>query len=77
MIMKLKDMLPKKYIELGFELSKFGEKSLILKYNNNIIFIFGSYLDVRDDYVSKLCDYYLKLLIPVKTVTLPESDLLG
>ena len=60
MIMKVKDMLPKKYIELGFDLSEFGEKSLILKYKSKIIFVFGGYLAVQNDFIPKLCDYYLK-----------------
>jgi hypothetical protein len=61
-VMKIKNMLPRHYIELGFELSKLGEKSLALKYKGNTIFIFGSYLDIKEGFIPGLCDYYLKPL---------------
>lgn len=55
-------MLPQKYVEMGFELTKFGEKSLFLKYRSKVIFLFDSYLDIRDNVIPKLCDYYLSAM---------------
>jgi hypothetical protein len=61
MLVNEKEMLPKKYIELGFALFKFGEKSQILQYHGKTIFAFGINAELPDDVVPKLCDYYLKL----------------
>jgi hypothetical protein len=59
MVMSVNDLLPAKYFELGFEVAKIGDKSLLLTYNKKTVFMFGSYLDVREDFVIKLCDHYL------------------
>ena len=59
--MKTNFDLPEKYVDLGFELSKVGEKSLALKCRNNLIFIFVSGIDAREGFVSRLCDCYLNL----------------
>ena len=53
--------LPQEYINLGFTMAKFGEKSLALKHREKTIFVFGSSLDLRDDFISRLCDNYMKL----------------
>jgi hypothetical protein len=53
--------LPQNYADLGFNLSKVGGKSLALRHQDNLIFIFVSGIDAREDFVSRLCDCYLKL----------------
>jgi hypothetical protein len=52
--------LPQKYVNLGFELSEVG-KSLTLRCQDNLVFIFFSGIDAREDFVGRLCDCYLKL----------------
>jgi hypothetical protein len=59
--METKYILPLKYIEEGFKLSGFGNKSLALKHHEKIIFVFYSDLDLKNDFVSRLCESYLKL----------------
>ncbi len=54
-------ILPEKYTQKGFNISKFGERSLVLKHYDRAIFIFGSDLDLRDDFFSLLCDSYVRL----------------
>jgi hypothetical protein len=53
-------MLPQKYVMLGFELSELGDKSLILKFKNKVIFVFGGGINIREDLVGKLCESHLK-----------------
>ena len=62
--MKLMEMdyeLAPQYIELGFSVSKFGEKSYALKHQDLTIFVFSSELEFRKDFISQLCDSYLIL----------------
>jgi hypothetical protein len=53
--------LPQKYVDLGFELSKVGDKSLTLRRQDNLIFFFVSGIDARGDFVKRLCECHLKL----------------
>jgi hypothetical protein len=53
--------LPQKYVNLGFRMSKFGEKSLALKCEDRIVFVFGPGSEVRESFVSRICDCHLKL----------------
>ncbi len=41
-------------------MSHFGEKSLALRRQDKIVFVFGSGLDLRDDFIVRLCDSHLK-----------------
>jgi hypothetical protein len=54
-------VLPQKYVDLGFELSEVGEKSVALRCRNNLVFVFVSGIDAGDGFVSRLCDWYLKI----------------
>jgi hypothetical protein len=54
-------ILPQKYVDLGFKMSKFGKQSLALRCQDKIVFVFGSDKDIRDDFVSRLCDCHLKI----------------
>jgi hypothetical protein len=53
--------LPQKYIDLGFAISRFGTDSSALRFQDRMLFIFGSCQEVGEDYISRLCDHYLKL----------------
>jgi hypothetical protein len=55
-------ILPPKYIELGFKMSKFGNDSLALICKDRNVFVFNSDSDLRDDFVSRLCDCHLRLI---------------
>jgi hypothetical protein len=59
--METKYVLPQKYSDLGFNLSKFGKESLALSYQGKTVFVFSSTIDVRNEFVSRLCDCRLKL----------------
>jgi hypothetical protein len=51
--------LNEKYLGLGFELSKDGHDSLILKYQGDVVCIIGSRLEIMDKMLSRICDEYL------------------
>ncbi len=53
-------MIPEKYRDLGFEISKFGANSLALRRNDKAIFVFSSSSEIKDEFVSAICDYHLK-----------------
>ena len=57
-VLQMKYNIPQEFIDLGLCVSKFGEKSLSLKRGESIIFIFGSNLELREDFISRLCDSY-------------------
>ena len=61
--MKTNLVLPQKYIDLGFKLHKVGEKSVALKYQDNLVFVFVSGIEAREDFVNRLCDCHLNLTI--------------
>jgi hypothetical protein len=54
-------ILPQKYVDSGFRISKFGKQSLALRCQDKIVFVFGSEKDIRDDFVFRLCDCHLKI----------------
>lgn len=59
--MEMNYRLPEEYVQIGFNISKFGKNSLALKHGDRTIFVFGSDLDFRDDFVDRLCASYLTL----------------
>jgi hypothetical protein len=59
--METEYILSQKYVDLGFKMSRFGRESLALKCQDKVVFVFSSGLDVRADFVSRLCDCHLKL----------------
>ena len=52
-------MVPEKYADLGFTITKFGIGSSALKFNNKPIFIFNSRIDQK--FLARICDIYLKI----------------
>ena len=59
--METNHVLSQKYADLGFKMSKFGKESLALRCQDKVVFVFGSDMDIRDDFVSRLCDCHLKV----------------
>ena len=59
--MKTNFDLSQNYIDLGFRLSDVGGKTVSLRYQDNLVFTFVSDIDAREGFVSRLCDYHLKL----------------
>jgi hypothetical protein len=51
--------IPKKYTDMGYDLSKVGEKSLALRFQGNLIILFSD-IDASEGFVSRLCDCHLK-----------------
>jgi hypothetical protein len=59
--MEMNYRLPEEFVQIGFNLSKFGDKSFALKHADRTIFVFGSDLDFRDDFVGRLCSSYMTM----------------
>jgi hypothetical protein len=52
--------LPQKYLDFGFALCKVGEKSFALRCHGELVFFFVSGIDGKEDFISQLCDWFLK-----------------
>ncbi len=59
--MEINYQLPEKYTQIGFNISRLGDKSSALQHHGRTIFVFGSDLDLRDDFIGLLCDSYVCL----------------
>ncbi len=59
--MKTDYVLPEKYTNLGFWVAKLGSETLMLSYQGKTIFVFSSGIDVRAEFISRLCECRLKL----------------
>ena len=53
--------LTQEYINLGFNIFNLGSNSFALKHGDRTIFVFGSDLDLRDNFLNLLCESYLSL----------------
>ena len=54
-------MLSEKYSALGFEITRFGEFSSVLRYDQKPIFIFNANSRLDEDFLTHICDVYLKI----------------
>jgi hypothetical protein len=54
-------MITQKYAELGFEITKFGGNSKVLRFGETPVFVFNSNTEVDADFLSHICDTYLKI----------------
>jgi hypothetical protein len=54
-------MIPLKYEELGFEITKFGVSSSVLRYDRKPIFIFDAHTNIDSEFLVHICDTYLKI----------------
>jgi hypothetical protein len=54
-------MVPKKYAVLGFDIAKFGANSKALRFKGKPIFVFGSNINIEIDFLTRICETYLKI----------------
>jgi hypothetical protein len=50
-----------KYADLGFEITKFGANSRVLRFNQKPVFVFSSNTNIDPNFLSHICDTYLKI----------------
>jgi hypothetical protein len=54
-------MVPQKYIDLGFEITRFGAQSKVLRYGQKPVFVFNTNSDIDPDFLICICDTYLRI----------------
>lgn len=54
-------MLPDKYEDLGFEITKFGASSKVLRFEQKPIFVFSSNSSFDETFLTRICETYLKI----------------
>ncbi len=54
-------MVPKKYIDLGFEITRFGAQSKALRFEQKPVFVFNTESDIDADFLTHICDTYLRI----------------
>jgi len=54
-------MVPEKYTALGFEITKFGTDSKVLRFEQKPVFVFNSKSNIDENFLAHICDTYLKL----------------
>ena len=54
-------MVPVKYADLGFEITKFGANSKVLKFRQKPIFVFDINSALDPEFLARICDTYLAL----------------
>jgi hypothetical protein len=54
-------MVPDRYAGLGFEITKFGANSKVLRYDQKPIFVFNPNSDIDEEFLTHICDTYLKI----------------
>ena len=54
-------MVPKKYADLGFELTRFGANSKILRFDHKPIFVFNANTKIDMKFLTHICETYLKI----------------
>jgi hypothetical protein len=62
-------MIPKKYTALGFDITKFGENSSVLRFNHKPVFVFSSNTSIGVEFLTHICDTYLKISEKRKDLT--------
>jgi hypothetical protein len=55
--------LPEEYAQMGFYISGFGRNSMALKHSDRTIFVFNTGTDMRDDFVRRLCECYVRIVL--------------
>jgi hypothetical protein len=54
-------MVPEKYSNLGFEITKFGANSKVLRFDQKPIFVFNANAGIDAEFLAHICDTYLKI----------------
>ncbi len=62
-------MVPKKYADLGFEITKFGAQSSVLRFNQKPVFVFDSKSNIDGEFLTQICEIYLRLSEKRKNLT--------
>lgn len=62
-------MVPDKYADLGFEITKFGAQSSVLRFDHKPVFVFDSKSNVDVGFLTHICDVYLKISEKRKNLT--------
>jgi hypothetical protein len=60
------------YTALGFELIKLDLNSIVLKFNNKIIYIYFSNSEIDDQFLKRICDTCLEASKKRTMDTLPQ-----
>jgi hypothetical protein len=63
------DMVPEKYINLGFEITKFGKHSRVLRFDQKPVFVFDADAIMDSRFIAHICDSYLKISEKRKDLT--------
>jgi hypothetical protein len=54
-------MVPEKYANLGFEITKYGANSKVLRFDRKPIFVFEPKTNIDVEFLTHICDTYLKI----------------
>jgi len=54
-------MVPQRYADLGFEITKFGKNSSALRYNQKPVFVFDAQSHIDGKFLARICDIYLNI----------------
>ena len=54
-------MLQELYAKFGFEITKFGANSKVLRFNHKPVFVFNSETNLDSEFLKSICDTYLKI----------------
>jgi hypothetical protein len=54
-------MVPEKYAHLGFQVTKFGANSKVLRFEQKPVFVFNSGINIDIPFLENICDTYLKI----------------
>jgi len=54
-------MLPEKYLDQGFEITKFGAQSSVLRFKSKPVFVYSSKSNIDGKMLTHICDTYLKI----------------
>ena len=54
-------MVPVKYADLGFEITKFGVNSKVLRFDQKPIFVFDFNTIIDVEFLTSICETYLKI----------------
>jgi hypothetical protein len=60
--MQNNNLLPEKYAQLGFHITRLDENTLSLKFLENTILVFNSKFELGDDFIDVVCESYYRLV---------------
>jgi hypothetical protein len=54
-------MVQSKYADIGFEITKFGANSKVLRFKQKPIFVFNSNTNIDGEFLTSICETYLNI----------------